>query len=78
MSMGTNKIERVSEAFSMQPTTYQVGYAGCSEIKAESVTVGTEYGDPVEQAHYVGYDELGNKLFSLIAVAHNVQYFRKI
>lgn len=70
-----DKIKSISEAFSMQPATYRVGSKyGPVEIRAESVCVGREYGNPIEQAHYVGYDENGQKLFSVIAIAHNVQY----
>ncbi len=71
-------IYMVSEAFSMQPVTYRVGNNGVAAINAESVCVGREYGDPIEQARFVGYDDKGNELFSLVAIAHNVQYFPQV
>lgn len=69
-----NKIKLVSEAFSMQPIIYRVGMNGIAKIEAETVCIGREYGDPIEQARLVGYNREGQELFSLVALAHNIQF----
>lgn len=67
------KIKCVSEAFSMQPKSFWVNRDGITEIKLETVPLGYEYGNPVEQLRYVGYNR-DEKVFSLVATAANVQY----
>lgn len=69
-----NKIRCISEAFSMQPNYHWIGRNGVVEIKAETVVIGREYGHPIEQARYIGYNDQGQELFSFVATAVNVQY----
>lgn len=79
-----DRIETISEAFSMQPhvkyvcTDYEHYYDkpnACKEIKLENIEIGKVCGDSVEQLYYVGYNFEGKKIFQYVATAVNVTYF---
>lgn len=70
------KIYQVSEAFSMQPRLYKVGDTvngmRIARIVEESIY---DTGDPYD--FYIGYDDVGNRVFAVRKMAANVQYDSK-
>lgn len=79
------KIKNISEAFSMQPKCFSLCYFEIfrdgpmdhvhndeciTRIEIETIQVS----DSGRQDYYIGYNSKGNKLFSYIAKACNVEY----
>lgn len=68
------KIYRVSEAFSMQPTSWAIGMKCRSGFTLTRIERGEIYdtGDPFDV--YVGYDSNNNKAFEIRVKAATVEY----
>ncbi len=84
------KIKSITEAFSMQPNTFEtknqiqhentikysnsIANRDCKEIIFEKHVIGHKCGDPLEELYYVGYNFEGQKIFQYIANTVNVHF----
>jgi hypothetical protein len=81
--MKTKKIQRISEAFSMQPNNvcimnendnYYDKPRKCKEIKLELISLGKVYGQDVEDLYYVCYNFEGLPFAQFLAKTMNVEF----
>lgn len=84
----SNAIRRITEAFSMQPSSHRIStqadFDRCTgplrkaemvqKIILETLHLGYRYGDPIEDVFYVGYSFTGQRLFQYLVNSVNVEF----
>jgi Tfp pilus assembly protein PilX len=77
------KIKSITEAFSMQPKTFEaikeLGAYYSSDltiknIEKEETVVGFDSGNPIQITCYIGYNHNGERMFQYMANTVNVNY----